>query len=136
VEIREVVQFMKDVSLLLIELLDWEFSLDNPMRSVEGGVLKGCLIAELRRLERSRRRFYTEELITHMEEVGKAALKIVVIEDKKARLENPLFFLPGTLRIETFCANGRLESAFLLEVGERRLYSSRRVQRTGRAHGG
>jgi hypothetical protein len=90
VKVREVIQFMEHVPLPLLALLDWGFSLDNPIRSAEGDVLKARLVAELRSLERSRRKFHTEELITHMQGVGKMALNMIVVEDREARLGNPL----------------------------------------------
>jgi hypothetical protein len=90
VRARQAEAFMRDVPIYVAGLLDWGFSLDNPDKSAEAAVLKQTLIAELHRLERSRRMWHTEELNEHMQDVGKKAFEAVVVKNREERLGNPV----------------------------------------------
>lgn len=57
---HEAIRFMEEVPLLVSDLLNWGFSLDNPGRTAEADALRSCLIDELRRLAQSKQRFHTE----------------------------------------------------------------------------
>jgi hypothetical protein len=47
-------------------------------------------VAALQQLKKSGRMFHTEELMEHIQNVGEAALRTVVVDDNEARLGNPV----------------------------------------------
>jgi hypothetical protein len=116
VKAREAVQFMEEVPLLVTGLLDWGFSLDNPNNTAEGDVLKDRIIAELQSLEKSGQKFYTEEMIAHMQKVGKDAVRTVVVKDKQARLGNP-DMPPGYTAYQEFLCEWTARGCFLAGCG-------------------
>jgi hypothetical protein len=91
VRVEEAVQFMDAVPIFIAGLLNWGYSLDNPVGTAEGDALKAGLINELQRLAASRRKMHTDEPNEHLLEVGKNAIKPVVVMKKEEMLENPIY---------------------------------------------
>lgn len=112
VRAREAIDFMESVPVVVARLLDWGFSLDIPVNTKEGEVLRACLVAELQRLEWSKQKFHTEELIEHMQRIGETALKAVVVGDKEARLGNPVL-PPGFDAYRVFLCEWTARGCFL-----------------------
>jgi hypothetical protein len=118
VRAREAIEFMENVPILVAGLLDWGFTLDNPANTKEHDLLKAHLVAELQCLEASRRRFHTEELIEHMQNIGKTAFEVVVVDDKEARLGNSVL-PPGLKANREFLCEWTARGCFLTGTSRR-----------------
>lgn len=129
VRAREAEQLMQEVPIYVASLLDWGFSLDNPTKSKEAEVLRKYLVGELKRSEGSKRKFHTEELIEHMQEAGKKAFKAFVVEDKVARLGNPIF-PPGYVAYREFLCEWTARGCFLTGGARREIVQSMKDMQT------
>ncbi|KAF2829882.1 hypothetical protein CC86DRAFT_177091 [Ophiobolus disseminans] len=104
------------IPIFVAGVLDWGFSLDNPVNSAEGDVLKQCLLEELGRLARSGKRFNTKDLEEHMMKVGEAAVRPVVVEKKGERLGNPVF-PPGFVAYREWLCTWTARACFYSPTG-------------------
>ena len=122
-EIRVHVRYDDAVAFMYVPkrvwaMLPYGFSLDNPVESCEALALEKCLKGELKRLSVERKLFNTKEILDHMANVGRGALKPVVVEDVSARLGNPVtppgyeayrdFLCEWTARGVLMCPMGRM----------------------------
>jgi hypothetical protein len=116
--LEEAVQFMEAVPIFIAGLLDWGYSLDKPVGTAEGDALKKCLIGELRRLAKEKRKVHTDELEEHLLEVGKNAIKPVMVTEKGERLRNPIY-PPGYEAYRDFLCEWTEKGCFLSLSGRR-----------------
>jgi len=116
VHMPDAAQVMEAIPIFVAGLLDWGFSLDNPVRTAEGEALKKCLVDELSRLARSKRRFNTKELEEHMKKVGEGAFRPVVVGSKEERLGNPIF-PPGYLAYREWLCTWTARACFYSPIG-------------------
>jgi hypothetical protein len=56
VHLPDAIELMDRIPIYVAKLLHWGFSLDNPVNTREGELLRECLIRELRRQAGTRRR--------------------------------------------------------------------------------
>ncbi|KAG9185751.1 hypothetical protein G6011_07082 [Alternaria panax] len=111
----DAVRFM-DVPKRVWAMLPYGFSLDNPVGSAEALVLEECLRSELKRLAVERKLFNTKEILDHMANVGRNALKLVVVEDVGARLGNPVT-PPGYEAYRDFLCEWSARGVFMCPMG-------------------
>lgn len=90
VRLNDARAFMKDVAIWVASLQPYGFSEDNPTLTEEAKALHKHLDTELVRLSQTQQRFNTTDFIEHMKAVGAQAFTPVVVEDKEARLKNPI----------------------------------------------
>ncbi|CAO2651123.1 Nn.00g094200.m01.CDS01 [Neocucurbitaria sp. VM-36] len=97
--------------------LPYGFTLDNPVGSQEVLKLEECLKQELKRLSLDQNQtFNTKELVEHMVDVGRRAIRPVVVEDASARLGNPMF-PPGYQAYRQFLSEWTARGCFLCPMG-------------------
>jgi hypothetical protein len=119
VRVNEAVQFMDAVPILIARLLHWGYSLDSPVETAVGEALKACLIKELQMLAKEKRKkVHTDELKEHLLEVGKKAVKPVVVADKGDRLGNPIY-PSGYEAYRDFLCEWTAKGCFLSPSGRR-----------------
>jgi hypothetical protein len=90
VHMPDAVKVMEAIPIFVASLVDWGFSLDNPVNSPEGAALKKCLVDELSRLAKSKRKFNLGALEEHLKKVGDNAFRAVIVDDEEERLGNPV----------------------------------------------
>ncbi|KAI8934658.1 hypothetical protein NX059_008349 [Plenodomus lindquistii] len=118
VRLEHAVQNMNALPVFIAGLLDWGYSLDNPVNTAEGDALKAGLVEELRRLEREGRKFHTDELVRHMLGVGKDAVRSVVVKDVEERLGNPVL-PPGFEEYRDFLCEWTARGCFMGPTGRK-----------------
>ncbi|KAH9875199.1 hypothetical protein J1614_004689 [Plenodomus biglobosus] len=118
IRVRDAVMVMDALPVFIAGLLDWGFSLDNPVYTAEGDALKARLVAELGILAKSRRMFHTDELIAHLREVGRGALSAVVVQDVRERLGNPVL-PPGFDEYRDFLCEWTARGCFMSPTGRK-----------------
>lgn len=91
VRFDQAISFMQNVVLYIASIKPWGYAFDNPHTTKEAELLVKCLQKELHRLSKTKQRFNTKDLIAHMQEVGAKAFTPVVVEEKDARLDNPIY---------------------------------------------
>ncbi|KAF2847776.1 hypothetical protein T440DRAFT_188314 [Plenodomus tracheiphilus IPT5] len=97
IHLQDAIMVMEALPVFIAVLLDWGYSLDNPVQTAEGDVLKARLVAELEDLARSGRKVHTDELVAHLREVGRQAVRPVGVGDVRERLGSPV--LPSEFEV-------------------------------------
>jgi hypothetical protein len=118
VRVNDAIAFVDAVPIFIAKLLHWGYSLDSPVSTAEGEALRACLVKELQRLAKKKRKVHTDELKKHLLEVGKKAVNPVVVADKGERLGNPIY-PPGYEAYRDFLCEWTAKGCFLSASGRR-----------------
>ncbi|PSN69103.1 hypothetical protein BS50DRAFT_619787 [Corynespora cassiicola Philippines] len=112
----DAVELMETIPIFVQKLLPFGFVEDNPAYTEDGISLKGALQRELLRLQESQKEFNTQELIRHMSKMAKRAMFPAVLQDREARLGNPIL-PPGYSDYSKFLAEWTARVCFLSPRG-------------------
>lgn len=133
VRAKEAVGLIEALPVFVARLLDWGYSLDNPVQMAEGVVLKTRLVAELWELERKGRKFHSVGLVGYLREVGRGAVSPVVVGDEGERLRNPVL-PPGYEEYRDFLCEWAARACFMSPTGRREVLEF--MDRMGREKAG